>query len=142
MVTSDIKYLWAAYKMGGMNIEQGMSIEEFKAHMFSLLTDIPMLWLLGENPVAMVHGTYAQNSIWVGWVTFPWASSRKLYENAVNFVNVMRKDVNMLFMTHDSRLMDAMAKHGIIRRAGTFYDIYEKSSSSDGRACIYQSRMK
>lgn len=128
--------------MGGTELSPGMDVDEFNEYIFTHLAGYPMLWILGEKPVAMVNATLSQNGVWIGWDTFPWATPRQLYENIVNFVNVMRKDLNMLFMTPNARLMDALARHGIVRRAGTFYGIYEETEDSDGRACLYQSRDK
>ena len=128
--------------MGGIDLEEGMDVKQFNDRMIQNLSEIPMLWLLGDKPVAVVYATPCQGGLWVGLDDFPWATTRQLYENIVNFVNVMRKDLNMLFMTPNARLMDALARHGIVRRAGTFYDIYEGTEDSDGRAYLYQSRNK
>ncbi len=82
----------------------------------------------GIIPVGMVTGKLTGPMMWLGDVIwFPWASSRNKYESIVNFLNELRRMYVGLFTCTlgDKKFYENIARHGVIRRVGTLYDITE-----------------
>lgn len=132
----DIKYLWAAYKKGGlasMGFDPGMSPEEFKQAFEKAVTErCHAGWTLfamtrnGFIPVGIVLAAWAPNApylIVTGAVFMPWASKRNIIECMVNFLNGVRREVALQFYAtaKHRRLYEVCQMHSVVRRVGTSY---------------------
>jgi hypothetical protein len=137
----DIKYLWAAEKFNGHEVDP----EEFKESIYELMnSSYDFAWIIeaivknNYRPVGVVFGinsgvfTLLSDTVW-----FPWASKRNIIEGMVGFINKIRKQ--MLVLGHidlkNKPFGEYIARHGIIRRIGTVDDIYK-----DEPAALFQSR--
>lgn len=92
----------------------------------------------GFIPVGMFSGEFIGPMLMIGnanW--FPWASSRNKLESAVHAINELRKQYIVLIHSNmqDKEFYVEIARHGVLRRVGTIYDVYE-----DGPAALFQSR--
>ena len=82
----------------------------------------------GRIPIGMVTGKFVGGMLWLGdAIWFPWASSRNKYESMVNLFNEVRKHYVGIFTCtlDDKTFYESIAKHGVIRRVGTLYDVAE-----------------
>ncbi len=80
----------------------------------------------GRIPVGVLTGKIMGPVLWLGdAIWFPWTSSRNKYESMVNMFNEIRRKYVALFTCtmKDRDFYDAVARHGVIRRVGTLYDI-------------------
>ena len=68
-----------------------------------------------------------------------WASSRNKIECAIHALNELRKEYILLLHSNmnDKEFYVNIAKHGVIRRVGTIYDVYD-----DGPAALFQTRKR
>lgn len=142
----DVRYAWAGYKSGALvdmaapfdNLD--MTADEFKAAFMEVVTRrYHGAWTLfaetpkGFIPVGMIlafysHTEHAMSPFMIvgDIVWFPWASARNRIESAVNFFSKIHKDIPMTDYAYgekNRRFFDTLAKHGIIRRAGTTFNI-------------------
>lgn len=140
----DVKYAWAAYKKGclaSMGFQDtNLSAEEFKTTFTAeVSTTYHGAWTLfaetrrGYMPVGMVLGFYShpdpQRAVFMivgDMLWMPWASKRNKIESAVNFFNKMRSQIPMVEYANEQhkRFFEMIAKHGIIRRVGTMFNVY------------------
>lgn len=140
----DIKYLWAAYKLGTFGTVKDITPDEFKADLayhlghfdiaFSLVADTKK----GRIPVGVVGGRFNGPLLFLGSMTwFPWTSKRNIYESVVNTLNELRKKYIILFHSNmdDKDFYVNVARHGIIRRVGTVHDVY-----ANGPAALFETR--
>lgn len=152
----DVQYIWVAYKSGLLESmgrpfdKTDLSPEEFQAEFLAQAETVYHgLWTLfaetkkGYLPSGLVLGFYSHpdprfapfmnigDMIW-----FPWASPRNKVEMAVNFFNKIRNEIPMVEYAKfdDKRFFETIAKHGIMRRVGTMYNIY------DGPAAVFETR--
>ena len=82
----------------------------------------------GRIPVGMLTGKLLGPMLWLGdAVWFPWTSSRNKYESVVNILNELRRHYVAVFTCtlKDKKFYENVARHGVIRRVGTLYDITE-----------------
>ena len=148
----DMRYIWAAYKggslasMGGVFSESGMNAEEFRAAFeVEITTRYHAAWTMfaetkkGFVPVGFVLGFYSHPDpafspfMIVGdMVWFPWASARNKVESAVNFFNRIRSETPMMeYARGDAKaFFEMIAKHGIMRRVGTSFNVYPGEPTS------------
>lgn len=141
-----MRYLWAAYKKGclaGMaapfdrtDMNADAFREEFEA---TVTTRYHGAWTLfaetskGFIPVGCILGFYSHplpsfspfmivgDIVWM-----PWASARNKIESAVNFFTKVRKDIPMMdyaYGTTAVKFMEMVARHGVMRRVGTTYNV-------------------
>ncbi|MFQ5493646.1 MAG: hypothetical protein ACE5DX_05825 [Candidatus Dojkabacteria bacterium] len=92
----------------------------------------------GYMPIGSISGINSGPFLILGDTTwFYWASQRNIYESTVNFFNEIRKTVLALFYANlaNKSFYEHIAKHGIIRRVGTIYNLYEKEP-----AALFQTR--
>lgn len=139
-----MRYLWALYRLGEMDLEEGMDAATFQevatARMLSLYSHA---WTLEEQthkgriPVGIVCGIDCGRYIVVGdtrW--FPWASKRNRIEGIVRFVNVMRREMRLVWHAEPENrdFSDHIMRHGIARRVGTLHEL------EPGSCAFYQSK--
>jgi hypothetical protein len=120
--------------------QPGMSAVEFKAAFeATVLRRYHGAWTLfaqtkrGFIPIGMIFAFYSHTEhAWSPFmiigdiVWFPWASARNKVESAVNFFTKIRHDIPMLDYAYgetNQKFMETMAKHGIMRRVGTTFNI-------------------
>jgi hypothetical protein len=156
--TEDLRYAYAGYKdgaladMAGPFVDTGMDAVTFKAKFQAeVLRRYHGAWTLfavtarGFIPVGMVfafhaHFEHAKSPFMIigDIVWFPWASKRNRIEAAVNFLSVIRKQVPLMDFAHgetNRRFWDVMAKHGIVNRVGTTYNVVRGE-----KVAIYETR--
>lgn len=147
MEREDMRYLWAAYKKGSLSRmgppfnDETMTADAFReAFETNLIGKFHGAWTLfaevpnrGEMPVGAVLGFWPHPDaermpfMIVGeMVWFPWATPRNCVETAVHFFNVIRRDIPMVeyAASEDKRFFEMIAKHGVMRRVGTSYNVY------------------
>lgn len=142
----DLKYIWAAYKKGalssmGETFKSGdMESQDFTAaFMAEIETNYHGAWTLfaetpkGFLPVGIVLGFWSHPNpalspfMIVGdMIWFPWASKRNRIEAGVFFFNRIRNEIPMVEYANESAkpFFEMMAKHGIVRRIGTSFNVY------------------
>jgi len=82
----------------------------------------------GNIPVGILTGKLLGPILWLGdAIWFPWASGRNKYESMVNLFNELRREYVAMFTCTlgDKNFYEKVARHGVIRRVGTLYDITE-----------------
>lgn len=146
--TDDIKYLWAAYKSGGLpDIEPGKSPDEFRETIErGIVERCHAAWTLfadtkrGFIPVGIVLAAWAPNApylIVTGISWMPWATRRNIVECTVAFFNKTRREFSFVgYATPEhKRMYEVCAMHGIMRRVGTSY------VAIPGKACaVFETR--
>jgi len=143
---ADVKYIWAAYKLGSFGEQTDITQEEFNLRLFQTIEETDRTYIFvaptnnGTIPVGMVSGTFNGPIFFVGnalW--FKWASDRNKLESAVHFLNELRKEYVVVIHNHmdDKQFYEVVAKHGVIRRVGRLYDVFE-----DCPAQIWQTRKR
>lgn len=147
----DVSYAWAAYKKGSLGT---IFPEDLNAQDFTQLFQqfaigrYDGVWTLfaetgkGFIPVGLAVGFWPHREAmqWMlmdAFVWFPWASSRNKIESAVNFLNGVRHQIPMIgfVKSEDRTFVDVIAKHGILNRVGTSYNIFPGE-----RASIWETR--
>ena len=147
----DIKYLWAAYKQGGLKAmgfeDTALSPDEFRsAFEQKLVENCHAAWTLfahtrkGFIPVGFIMAAWVPGGSYlivlcVVWM--PWASKRNVVEGAVGFFNKARKEFSFMgyAIPEHKRMYEVCAMHGIMRRVGTSY------VALPGQACaVFESR--
>ena len=132
--------------MGSFGEIEDISQDEFRARTgdYLNLTDITYT-LIGQTkngkiPVGLFSGKFNGPMLFIGSaVWFKWASSRNKIECAVHALNELRKEYIVLLHSNmkDKEFYVNIAKHGVIRRVGTIYDVYD-----DGPAALFQTRKR
>ena len=129
MSDDDIKYLWAGYKKGVFDdiFKEGLSAKTFsEVAVEYVLSAYTHSWILGEKPVGVVFGVNLGPFIYLGTMKwFPWTTNRQKIENAVGFLNEIRKELFCVWDCNeeDKRFYEHIARHGIIRRVGTLHGL-------------------
>ena len=130
----DMKYLYAAYKLGSFGEIENIGQAEFDARVSDYLglTDLTYVLIAqtanGKIPVGMFSGNFNGPIFYIGsalW--FKWATDRNKLESAVYALNEMRKDYVVVMHNHrkDQKFYETIAKHGVIRQVGRLFDVYE-----------------
>lgn len=144
---ADIKFVFAAYRQGGLAEifdERGLEPKEFKARFeAAILTGFDAAWVVEtDKPIGLILGVWHPASegalmtvAGVSW--FPWATARNVIEGTVGFFNEARKEVQMIgyVRPEHKRLYEVVLKHGIMRRIGTSHSIY-----TDAPATVFETR--
>lgn len=146
----DVKYAWAAYKAGAldMGFSESLDARGFKdAFEQYVLMNARAAWTIiaetknGFIPVGFVLGDWApQNAfmIIIGISWFPWATRRNIVEGTVAFFNRVRKEMGVMgFAEHKhKKLYEACCMHGIMRRIGTSNLSGRPVAVYEGRQCL------
>ena len=130
----DLKYLWAAYKMGSFGEVEDITQEEFRGNISNYigLTDVTFTLIAdtknGKIPVGIFSGNFNGPIFFIGsalW--FKWASDRNKLESTVHALNELRKDYVVVMHNHmdDKKFYEVIAKHGVTRQVGRLFDVYE-----------------
>lgn len=125
--------------MGDRFIDVGMSGDEFRETFTTeVVKNYHAVWTLfaptakGTIPVGWVLGFYSHPEpkmspfMIVGDMLWgPWATARNRIESAVNFFNRIRDTIPMIEYASedDKRFFEMIARHGIMRRVGTTYNV-------------------
>lgn len=137
----DIKYLWAAEKFNGHEVDPEEFKESIREH---FLSNYDYAWIVeattksGFRPIGVIFGLHCGTFLMLGDMTwFPWASKRNIIEGTTSFINKMRKEYLLLMYTNieDKKFAEHIARHGILKRVGTIDGIYK-----DKPAALFQSR--
>lgn len=136
----DLAYAWAAYKTGDWAVfEDGLDAEGFRNEFAQLvMTTYHAVWTVraetkrGFVPICFAFGWWLHpNSenimILDRFAWLPWVTPRQMIEALVAFVVHVRKEGLKMwsFSPKDERkIMEIVAKHGVIRRVGTSYELY------------------
>lgn len=146
----DIFYAWASYKSGGFDdvFKPDLDAKQFRDAFSELISSrYDAAWLLsakttkrGVFPVGMALGFWPHRIarpflVLDALVWFPWASARNRVESTVEFLNKMRREIQMIGFARakDKRFMETLARHGIGRRIGTSMSIF-----ADGPASVWE----
>jgi len=144
MTADDRKYVWAAYKLGtfGPDISADTKVFTKQLNEFLALHNIEYIvesvTPKGRIPVGMIGGKFMGPILYLGDMTwFPWASDRNKMECMTNILNELRKHYIVMFYCSmdDKNFYINIAKHGVIRRVGTIYDLLVSGPSP-----LFQSR--
>ena len=154
-----LKFLWAAYQKGGLEVfgegfekPDGASwnVEEFHDVFVSLLLNtFHFAWIIkaptvnhGHIPIGMTTAFWSHHDevrapfVIIGEIVwFPWASPRNVIEGAVKFFDWLRRDFRAMMYTQDKRFFEIIARHGIMRRVGTSFNVY-----ADGATAVFETR--
>jgi hypothetical protein len=153
--TEDLRFLYAAYKVGNLESmgdvfsDRSMNPPEFRAVFEDeLMSTYHGAWSLfapnEKGLVGVVLGFWTHpdpdkapfmvvgDMLWM-----PWATTRNKIESAVHFFNEVRKEYPMVqyACAEEKRFFETIAKHGIMRRVGTSYNVYR-----DGATTIFETR--
>lgn len=144
MEEKDLRWAYAAYKLGAFGPIVNAGPEEFNKFFeeFTMLHDevfvMQSVTKNGRIPVGITLGKYMGPTLFGGDTTwFPWASARNKMECMTHILNELRRQyIVMLFCNMKEKdFYVNIAKHGVIRRVGTIYDLLV-----DGPAPLFQSR--
>lgn len=144
MGPDDRKYAYAAYKLGAFGPDRKADSDGFTKQLedYLILHDVAFIVEAPTNkgriPVGMIVGKYMGPTLYLGDTTwFPWASDRNKIETITNLLNELRRHYIVMFFCNmrDKEFYVNIAKHGVIRRVGTIYDLL-----SDGPAPLFQTR--
>jgi hypothetical protein len=138
---ADIKYIWASAKKLGDTSTPKEFIDKFRLTYYSYYGQCYIVESVtdkGTMPVGVVFGNFTgpflllENILWLEWAT-----DRNKIETVVNLLNELRKKYLVLFHSNmkDKDFFVHVAKHGIVRRIGTIYNLYD-----DGKAALFQTR--
>ncbi len=144
MEEEDLKYLWAAYRMGSFGKVENISLDEFRLRTGDLLNNFDLTYTVvgetpkGKIPVGIISGKFIgpmffiESAFW-----FKWASPRNKLETILHLLNRLRREYVVMVQCsfEEKRFFLNIAKHGVIRRVGTVYDVYD-----DGPAGLFQTR--
>jgi len=132
MQAEDRKYTWAAYKLGafGPDISSDSKVftkqlDEYLA-LHNIVYTVESITKDGRIPVGIIGGKFMGPILYLGDMTwFPWASDRNKMECMTNILNELRKQYIVMFFCSmaDKEFYINIAKHGVIRRVGTIYDL-------------------
>jgi len=142
----DMKYLYAAYKLGSFGKVENIGQAEFNARASDYLGLTDRTYVLiaqtanGKIPVGMFSGNFNGPIFYIGsamW--FQWATDRNKLEVVVNALNELRKDYVVIMHNHmdDKKFYEVIAKHGVTRQVGRVFDVYD-----DCPAQIWQTRKR
>ena len=147
----DVSYAWAAYRGGSLDeiFESDLTAAEFKSAFEQFVTRrFDGAWTLsaettkGFIPVGIALGFWPhqeamQFMVMDSFEWFPWASPRNKIESAVRFLHLVREEVPMIGFVRpeDKDYVAMIARHGILNRVGTSYNIFPGE-----RASIWETR--
>lgn len=146
ITSSDLKYLWAAYKRGSFADIPEMDQDQFNAEIERYLSLTDRTYVMsaktgnGFIPIGIASGNFNGPLFFLGnalW--FEWASDRNKLEASVNLLNDMRKDYICIMHNHmgNKKFYETIASHGVIRQVGRIFDVYE-----DCPAQVWQTRKR
>lgn len=130
--------------MGSFGEVEDISQDEFRDQTGNYLNLTDVTYTLigktknGNIPVGLFSGKFNGPMLFIGSaIWFKWASSRNKLECAIHALNELRKEYIVLLHSamKDKEFYVNIAKHGVIRRVGTIYDVYD-----DGPAALFQTR--
>lgn len=136
----DMRYVWEAYRLGALpNCPEGLSTKDFTVAFYQWVAENwDAVWTLfaetgrGLEPVGLIFGYWpfrGSNQVMhiADLVWFPRATARNKVESAVNFFNEIRREINLFGYSRksDKRLVEVVAKHGVLRRIGTSMNAFE-----------------
>lgn len=143
--TPDLKYLWAAYRLGSFG-EADLSQEEFDDSILALANNVDIIYTLvaetknGKIPVGIAQGDFVGPMFFMHTVQwFKWATDRNKTETVIHTLNELRKSYVVVIHNHMEykKFYEFVSKHGVIRRVGQLFDIYE-----DCPAQVWQTRYR
>lgn len=126
--SEDLRYLWAAYKLGELKLPENLEPKEFNETVLAILErNYDYGWAFESNgkPVGFLFGSVTQGITFLSDAIWIKATPRNKIENIVNIFNSLRKVMKFIFIC-DQQNKDFyvhVAKHGIIRRVGQINDI-------------------
>lgn len=138
----DMKWLWAAYKLGALeNFPKNKTIEEFKGVVFGQLDFVHVVDIVvakterGSIPVGVITADIDSLGLWPATDWFPWASPRNKIEGVIAYINTARRSHLVLFLGDigGKAFLTHVCKYGIMRRVGTL----EKNGE---RLALFQSK--
>ena len=156
----DVKYAYAAYKMGALKDmaapfdELGMSADEFNiAFQTIVLIRYHGAWTLfaetkkGFLPVGMVLAFHSHSDpalspfMIVGDIVwFPWARARNKIEAAVHFFKTIGPTIPMVDYAHgetNRKFFEMICQHGVMRRVGTTFNVIKGEP-----VAVFETRVK
>ena len=135
----DLAHAWAAYKVGQWPFfEPGLDAEGFRSAFATLAVNAYNgMWVIkmdtkrGFVPVAYAFGWWFHPNtedvmILDRFAWMPWVTPRQMITALVGFVTRVRKDLKMFSFCppNEKKIMEIVAKHGVIRRVGTSHILY------------------
>lgn len=143
----DMKFVWAAYQKGALGSmrdewkEPTLSAAEFTIEFQAeVIKNYSAAWTMfaqtpkGYLPVGIVLAFFSHPNprlspfmIIGDMIWFPWASKRNQIESAVNFFAKVRKSHSLVEYARGpatKRFFETIAKHGVMRRVGTTFNVY------------------
>lgn len=144
----DLRWLWAAYKMGDFDdgIIEGIDQADFAETMTELLSrytwgSIAMAKIPGKEelvPVGLfvVEGEGRIVMPHVRW--FSWAKPRVRLAGAASFLIELKKDVIGIVYAkmNEKRFFEQLCRYGIIRRVGHIHNFFDENET----AVLFQTR--
>jgi hypothetical protein len=148
----DMKYLYAAWRLGAKPLDKIQSDNAPEAFTAAFHDHVAIRYHVAYTliatppgkstmPVGVVFGVkpfYQEPVMWIGdFLWFPWASKRNKLEAAVHFLNQMRKENAIIGFAEPEAIpfFEHICRYGVLRRAGTFFDIF-----SEGPRAVFQTR--
>lgn len=132
---ADLKYLWAAYRLGGIDpsvLPPGMDKEAFDARAGAVLSifDYQSAIIQGGKPVGLVVGREETSAdavrFWPHITWFPWATARNKLEGAVKLADFLRNYglAVAIVKIGDKEFWTQVCRYGVMRRAGTIINYF------------------
>lgn len=127
MGDDDLKYLYAAYKMGGFEgIERDLNSSDFISTLVNgTLNATELLIVEVDKPVGIIVIGKNENLNEVHAEWFKWASSRNILEAALKFLHERRND-NVMTCIKGKYLQfyNKLSRYGVIRQTGVLEHLY------------------
>lgn len=128
----DMGYLWAAYKTGSFEIDQGLSQEDFSAKIIDYLVPFDYAWMIEDRnakfqdkigPVGWVAASFNGWELNPHFDKFSWATPRNIVRANVAFLQMMRyrKEIGVLVlwcMKEYSDFYKRLKKYGVLNYVG------------------------
>lgn len=130
---TDMAILWAAYKTGSFDLEEGLTQEEFAATMYTSLANYNIGWIIedrtaklstGRGAVALVLGNENGYEVEPEFYFFSWATPRSKLRSSVQFLNMMRYSrdfgvVTINGLDEDKRFLNRIERFGVLKYLAT-----------------------
>lgn len=128
----DMGVLWAAYRMGSFNMEEGLSQEELTEYFLDLFSKYHYGWMIEDRhngfsdqwgPVGFMLGVYNGWELEPHFEGFQWSSTRNILRAIVSFLQMIRYQkeigvVNVHCLKQDKRFYDRVCQYGVLSYVG------------------------
>jgi hypothetical protein len=138
------QWLYAAYRMGGFELPEGFSYEEFEVAFYEWSVTAHEVYMLeaplqdsqsARNgavlPVGLVKAEISDHRMEAHAIWFPWSTTRNKIEATLAFLDSMRTRYLVLVLAKKEarRFFEQVMRYGILKRVGWIDDWYEQGEA-------------